>query len=230
MLDVVSNILDFITENVAVLISFLAMVVTAFNVNEVRKQRVKMYEPTIILEDNTWNSEENSLQIAPSLKLRNVGYGTALDIKCTWHLSKPLINTKFINGVENELILFTIPSLKSGTESDGIVNKEQDLNKKFQYLLPINIDGSYLEVQTPILPFLESHGLIRELVERNRLEEELESIYPLRFNLEIEYKDINLKKYLRNYEVDVEFGYLDLEKYKTENKLILLTQVKANIR
>ena len=208
-----------------IIASFIAIVITAFNVNEVRKQRIKMYEPILILESGNWNSEQ-SKEISPVLNLRNVGYGTALDMECRWILEEELVISKiFPQGLNKEFVLVRYRRLEDGKEAPTIVNKYHDFNVDFQYLMPVNIDNTHLEIRTPAMPFFKTIEHTREFVEMGRKNEDSNLLSPTKYNLEIAYKDINNKPFTKKFQVTVQYGHIDINFFEKDKKIIF--QVNA---
>lgn len=225
MMNVLGDVVNFLSNNIATIISIIAILVAVFNVNEVRKQRVKMYEPTLIIERGSWQSDEDSL-MSPHIKIRNVGYGTALDIKCSWILETSLKETKYIQG-EGQFVSFTIPSLESGRIMSGIINKENDFKVDFDYLLPVNINQDSIELHSPKIPFLEAIAIVRQLKEEDETND-IHQLFPLKYKLNIEYKDINLGLRKKTYSVTIDIKFVDFQKYQIENKIVLSLNIESN--
>ena len=208
------NIVFFVGENIAVLVSLGALVVTAFNVNEVRKQRVKMYEPILLLEPIGWDSASSNGDLTPYIKVKNVGYGTALDIKCEWELGKVLNDSKYLEKTSEMFVLYKVPDIESGKLSTGAINKDLDFNKKFEYQLPISIEEKYLKLYIPYIPILQLFGQLRELkgIQQNDiLNREISRILPIKMKLNVKYKDINRKSSIDKYEIDAGLDMFSFE-------------------
>lgn len=182
MLDTIcSNNIELI-DIATVIISAVAVCVAIFNVREVKRQRVKMYEPTLIVEGITWRIDDS--QVSPIFKIWNVGYGSALEIECSWKLLDSLLGSTHVESIKRELNGFDIKGDKKVEKLVGDVLKAHGYKQSYPHLLPVNVDGNHILLHSPLKPFIDVLG---EVKNHSKFE-----VF-LKYELELRYKDINSK-------------------------------------
>jgi len=190
-----SGMWSFLKDLSATIISLVAMIVAIFNVKEVRKQREKMYEPRLVFQASTWNT--NSGDIAPSLCIRNIGYGSAVNLKITWDYSS-VINgdTKYISSFKDEFFVYKSVLFKKNSESN------------FEYILPVSIEEKSENVSLPLVCIYQLLGKIEDTLETVKNNNKGSFNFDRSTILMLaEYADINGEIKKEKFEVSIELSF-----------------------
>lgn len=210
MVNLLKIVWVYFVENLTTLISLGAVLITAVNVNEVRKQRIKMYEPSLTVEGIKWTLGDSTL--APTFKIWNVGYGSALDIDCSWVLLDSLLGVKHVDSIKmesNKIYINGDEKVKNVIED---VSKAHGYKQSYPHLLPVNINESHLTLSSPLKPFIDVLG---EIDNHSKFENFLE------YELRIRYRDINSKIIFNKFIVVI-------RKEHMQEELVLISTVYLN--
>lgn len=185
---------DFIISQLTTFITLGALIVAIINVSEIRKQRKKMYEPSLILQETSWKSSE--LPKLPFVKLTNIGFGSAINLKISWDYSSVISgDTKYIKGWNNLFATY---------KSTTIINTESD--SYTEYVLPVSVDDTLKSVELPQICVYQILSKIEDLLE------DVKSKGVTSFNTKdyfihmfLEYRDINGEVKKETYKICVYF-------------------------
>lgn len=150
-----------------------------------------MYEPILVFISSNWESDSGVR--TPSLGIKNIGYGSALDIKITWDYSS-VINgdTKHISDFKKDFFEYKSMSINKNSQSN------------FEYILPVSIEEKSENVSLHKACIFQLLGEIEDTLETVKINNirsfNFESSTILMF---VEYADINGEIKKEKFEVSI---------------------------
>ncbi len=245
--------------------TFISALIAVFTLNEVKKQRLSLYKPEILIKSFLVSISKNPLQkgvdellnykvcdyndysnnynqiefdISPKYKVDNLGLGIAKYIKCEWQFNTvkaiKLINSSLPNqysfDFHKKLNIYFLNYSKD--DSFHYSANANIYNQIIDYIAPINIQKhSHFHAVPEIILF--SHYLYL-IFKNNLIDNQGDNFNIFEFNdfnfpkpkLKIEYKDLNNKRYKKEFSFKVcavatqigeildltqEFSYLEFE-------------------
>lgn len=222
--------------------TFISAMIAVFTLKEVKKQRLSLYQPDILLKSftvliskspltkeneellvykvsdfNDYSKNYNlvDFDITPKYKVNNLGLGIAKHIKCKWDfdsekaikLISKLLPKDFHFSYHAKLNLYFLHNSKN---EDFHYSANANISKNIiDYIPPINIQEHFHYHSIPEI-IIFTHYLFL-LFKNNLVEKNGDNFGIFEFNdykfpsptLNIEYRDINNKKYIKTYKFNI---------------------------
>lgn len=182
--------------------------------DEMRKQRIKMYQPSLAFVNNIYEVNTNETVKRLSFYLYNIGFGAAKDIQIKWEKLDFLnYNEKpFLSEEEGLFVLMSCPF----SDSKAIINSKSDNAQIIQHCLPTNVNQKPEKINVPLIPtYSILYSVYHELMKQGN--KSAITMYELYFT--VIYKDINDKEYKEKHQLNMSYTLFNIEKSQINLKL-----------
>ncbi|PID03933.1 hypothetical protein CSV67_00160 [Sporosarcina sp. P2] len=191
------SIFPVITFDFSASAALITSVITLFTLLEIRKQRIKTYEPSIVIKRETHKySFENSFYNRVEISLLNIGYGSAKNMHIKWKYEE------VVNDITDSAHDFNKTVMVVG---EAVVHIENDRKQHIDYILPISVDSEPYKIRIPLILTYHILNKYMELYEKK----DLNRISDYKIPFSIVYYDINDDKHVLMYTLKISMSYID---------------------